>query len=123
MSFPTSPRNPTRRTPFTRRAALASFVVTLAAGAVLPGQAAANQALVQKNACIACHQPATRVVGPSWKQITEKYSDGKMTAEQLAASIKSGSSGKWGPMPMPPQAQVSDADLKTIAQWLLDGAK
>ncbi len=97
--------------------------MVLTAGALWPGHAIANQALVQKNACIACHQPATRVVGPSWKEITEKYSDGKITAEQLAANIKGGSSGKWGAMPMPPQLQVSEADLKTIAQWLLDGAK
>ncbi|QHF47969.1 cytochrome C [Pseudomonas sp. S35] len=95
----------------------------LATGTLWPGYAVANQALVQKNACIACHQSATRVVGPSWKEITEKYSDGKVTAEQLAASIKGGSSGRWGVMPMPPQAQVSDADLTVIAQWLLDGAK
>ncbi len=121
MSIPTSPYNPLRRTPFIRQAAIATFVMSLAA--LSSGQAVASQALVQKNACIACHQPAAKVVGPSWKQITEKYGDGKITAEQLAASIKGGSSGKWGPMPMPPQAQVSDADLKTIAQWLLDGAK
>jgi cytochrome c len=41
----------------------------------------------------------------------------------LSASIKAGGSGKWGPMPMPPQAQVSDADAQSIAQWLLDGAQ
>ncbi|MBB4596470.1 c-type cytochrome [Xanthomonas arboricola] len=123
MSISTTTHNHLRQSPTIRRTTIASVVMTLAAAALWPGQAAANQALVQKNACIACHQPAARVVGPSWKQITEKYSDGKITAEQLAASIKGGSSGKWGPMPMPPQAQVSDADLKIIAQWLLDGAK
>ncbi len=123
MKNPTIPCNPTWLRRFTCRAAIASFAITVASGVLWPGHATANQALVQKNACIACHQPATRVVGPSWKEVTEKYSDGRITAEQLAASIKGGSSGKWGAMPMPPQAQVSEADLKTIAQWLLDGAK
>lgn len=106
------------------RVAVATVAASLAVGTPLwPGRADASLALVQRNSCTACHQPAARVVGPSWKQITEKYSDGKLTAEQLAESIKRGSTGKWGAMPMPPQAQVSDADLKTIAQWLIDGAK
>ncbi|WP_394792186.1 c-type cytochrome [Rhodoferax sp.] len=88
-----------------------------------PGFAAANQALAQKNACVACHQPAARTVGPSWKEISGRYGAGQGTATQLAASIKSGSSGKWGAMPMPAQAQVSEADAQTLAQWLIDGTK
>ncbi|CAN7742583.1 c-type cytochrome [Variovorax sp. LjRoot178] len=107
----------------TPRMAIAAVAATLAVGTLWSGPADASLALVQRNSCTACHQPATRVVGPSWKEITEKYSDGKMTAARLAESIKRGSTGKWGAMPMPPQAQMSDADLKTIAQWLLDGAK
>jgi len=90
---------------------------------VWPAQAVASQALAQKYNCIACHQPAVKVVGPSWKDISAKYGEGKRTVAQLAASIKAGSTGKWGPMPMPPQAQVPDADLQVIAQWLIDGAK
>lgn len=103
----------------------APLVLALAvgAGALWPRPADASLALAQKYACVACHQPATKVVGPSWKDIGAKYGDGKGTAAQLAASIKAGSSGKWGPMPMPPQAQVPDADLQALAQWLLDGAK
>ena len=107
----------------TPRVAVATIAATLAVGTLWSGRADASLALVQRNSCTACHQPATRVVGPSWKQITEKYGDGKITAEQLAESIKRGSTGKWGATPMPSQAQVSDADLKTIAQWLLDGAR
>ena len=103
----------------------APLVLALAVGpgALWPLQADASLALAQKYACVACHQPATKVVGPSGKDIGAKYGDGKGTAAQLAASIKAGSSGKWGPMPMPPQAQVPDADLQALAQWLLDGAK
>jgi cytochrome c len=108
-----------------QRSFAASLVVALAMGASIawPTRAAASQALAQKYACLACHQPATKVVGPSWKDIGGRYGEGKSTAAQLAASIKAGSSGKWGPMPMPAQAQVPDADLQSLAQWLLDGAR
>ena len=107
------------------RALVASLamVLGLGASALWPLHAGASLALAQKYSCVACHQPATKVVGPSWKDIGAKYGDDKGTAAQLAASIKAGSSGKWGPMPMPPQAQVPDADLQALAQWLLDGAK
>ncbi|OAJ50556.1 c-type cytochrome [Pseudomonas marginalis] len=91
--------------------------------ALWPTQVVASQALVQRYACVGCHQANAQVVGPSWKGIAQKYAGSDTTTEQLAASIKAGGTGKWGPMPMPPQAQVSDADAKSIAQWLLDGAQ
>ncbi|WP_218575956.1 c-type cytochrome [Pseudomonas tumuqii] len=52
--------------------------------------------LLQSNACKACHQPATRIVGPSWQEIAQRYGDGSKNAEQLSASMKNGSSGQWG---------------------------
>ncbi|OUL73466.1 cytochrome C [Paraburkholderia hospita] len=90
---------------------------------VWPTHAGASQALAQKFACVGCHQPTAKVVGPSWKDIGARYGDGKATAAQLAASIKAGGSGKWGTIPMPPQTQIPDADLLSLARWVLDGAK
>ncbi|WP_440533975.1 c-type cytochrome [Variovorax sp. YR566] len=104
----------------------ASLVVALGIGVSVvawPARAVASQALAQKYACVACHQATAKVVGPSWKDIGARYGEGKGTAAQLAASIKAGSSGKWGPMPMPSQTQIPDADVQSLAQWLLDGAK
>lgn len=77
------------------------------------------QPIMQRYACTACHQPAVRAVGPSWQEIATRYRDGSKSAEQLAQSVKKGSSGQWGPVPMPPQAQANDADLVAITQWIL----
>ena len=74
---------------------------------------------LHNNACTACHQPAVRAVGPSWQEIAQRYGDGSKNAEQLGSSIKSGSSGSWGAIPMPAQAQLSDADATSIAEWIL----
>ena len=41
----------------------------------------------------------------------------------LVHNIKAGGAGKWGPVPMPPQASLSDTDAKALATWILDGAK
>ena len=82
----------------------------------------ANLDLAKKNACTACHAVDKKMVGPSYQDVAKKYA-GKMDAAALAKSIKAGGSGKWGPVPMPAQAALSDADAKTLAAWILSGAK
>ena len=52
-----------------------------------------------------------------------KYAGEANAAAALAQSIRSGGSGKWGEIPMPPQNQVTEADAKKLARWILDGAK
>lgn len=80
---------------------------------------AATLQILQRNACTACHQPAVKTVGPSWKDVANRYRDGSKTAAQLGESVKKGSTGQWGPVPMPPQAQLNDADLAAVTQWIL----
>lgn len=79
----------------------------------------ASEALAGKYACVACHQAAQRVVGPSWNEVAEKHGKAGTTPAQLAASIKKGGSGKWGAMPMPPQTTLSDGDAIALATWIL----
>lgn len=83
----------------------------------------ANLALAQKNACMACHAADKKMVGPSYQDVAKKYAGQKDAAANLAKSIKAGGSGKWGPVPMPAQPNLSEADAKTLAAWILAGAK
>jgi cytochrome c len=62
-------------------------------------------------------------VGPSYQDVAKKYSGQKDAESLLAASIKKGGVGKWGPVPMPAQAALSDADAKALAAWVLAGGK
>ncbi len=71
------------------------------------------KALAQQKGCFACHDVNTKKVGPAYKDIAAK---GKKV-EELVNSIKKGSSGKWGPIPMPPQS-VSDDEAKKLAEWI-----
>jgi len=79
--------------------------------------AKAAMALAQKNSCTACHAVDKKIIGPSFADIAKKYA-GK--ADYLAGKIKAGSSGVWGPIPMPAQA-LSEADAKVLAAWLATG--
>ncbi len=99
----------------------ATAAVLVLASASLP--ALANLALAQKNACTACHAVDKKVVGPSYADVAKKYAGQKDAAATLAASIRQGGSGKWGPAPMPAQPALSEADANTLATWVLGGAK
>ena len=87
-----------------------------------PAKSSAGLALMQKNACIACHGVTTKVLGPSFAQVGTKYRADPSAAGKLLDKIKNGSSGAWGPIPMPPQGHVKDEDAKALVGWILDSA-
>ena len=98
-------------------AAAGSMLVATQAGAV---DAAAAQALAQKSGCLACHSVEKKVLGPAYKVVAAKYKGDKTAEARLVAKVKAGGSGVWGPMPMPPMgAQVKEADIKTVVEWVL----
>lgn len=102
-------------------AAPAAAVTAQADAAAKPAAGGGNQAaiaLLGKNSCTACHGMSNKIVGPSFADIAKKY-PGK--AEYLTQKIRSGGSGVWGAVPMPPQT-LSEGDAKIIANWLASGA-
>jgi len=85
-----------------------------------PVDGAAATALAQRSACMACHAVDRRMVGPSYRDIATKYRG--MDVAKLAASIRAGGSGKWGPVPMPAQPNLSEDNARILAAWVLAGA-
>ena len=80
------------------------------------------QDILSKNACLACHAIDKKVVGPAYTDVAAKHKDQADAADILTNHIKNGSSGVYGPIPMPPNAGISDADIKTVVDWLVAGA-
>jgi cytochrome c len=91
----------------------------LSALAALASPAMADQALATAKNCMACHAVDKKLVGPSYKDVAIKYAGQKDAVDKLAAKILKGGSGVWGPVPMPANAQVSDAEAKKLAAWVL----
>ncbi len=93
----------------------------LAAGILAAGTAQAQdaKALLQKHGCLACHAIDKKVVGPAYDDVAAKYKGDAGAAAKLEAKVKAGGSGVWGPIPMPPNPGVSDADLKTMITYIL----
>ena len=97
-------------------AALSWLALPSAAGAAA-SDAAATQLLTKYN-CQACHAVDKKLVGPGYKEVAAKYAGDAGAAAKLEQKIKSGGTGVWGAVPMPPNA-VPDADLKTLVAWIL----
>ena len=95
--------------------------VFAAAGLVASGavHAAPADDLLTKSGCTACHANDKKIVGPAYNDVAAKYKGDAGAAAKLADKVKKGCSGVWGPVPMPPNAAVSDADIKTLVAHIL----
>ena len=69
---------------------------------------------------MACHAVDKKLVGPSYKAVADKYRGQTDAADKLAKKIRAGGAGVWGAIPMPPHPQVSEADAKTMATYILN---
>ncbi len=91
-------------------------VLTLAL--MISGSALASADLAKAKNCMACHSVDNKVVGPAYKEVAKKYAGDKTAEAKLAQKIIKGGTGTWGAIPMPPN-QVSEAEAKTLAKWVL----
>ena len=91
----------------------------LVAAASLTAPAFADEALAKAKNCLACHSVATKLVGPSYKDVAKKYAGQKDAAAKLEAKVIKGGSGVWGAVPMPANPQVNEADAKKLVAWIL----
>lgn len=91
----------------------------LTAAITVSAPAFADQALATAKNCMACHAVDKKLVGPSYKDVAAKYANDKGAADKLAAKILKGGSGVWGAVPMPANTQVSEAEAKKLAIWVL----
>lgn len=94
--------------------------ILLAAGlAVAAVPAFASEELAKKSACTACHAIDKKLVGPAYKEVSKKYAGDKAAQAKLEEKVKKGGVGVWGQVPMPPNANVKDEDVKTLVKWIL----
>ncbi|GAB1387690.1 cytochrome C-551 [Melaminivora sp.] len=98
-------------------------LITMTLALVAAAPAMADEALAKSKNCMACHSVDKKLVGPAYKDVAAKYAGQAGAVDKLAANIVKGSTGIWGPVPMPPNAQVSADDAKKLATWVLSMKK
>jgi cytochrome c551/c552 len=82
-------------------------------------RAAESEALAKAKNCLTCHGIKQKIVGPAFSDVAAKYKGDETAADRLINAVKNGSSGNWGAIPMPPNLGVSDAETKTLVEWVL----
>lgn len=97
------------------------YVPLAAAALLVAGPALASEQLATKAGCATCHAADKKLIGPSWHDVAAKYKGRADAPAVLAAYVRVGGKGAWGPLPMAPvdAAKINDADLKTLLAWVL----
>lgn len=95
-----------------------------ATGLLFAGSALAadETALATKSGCMACHQVAAKVVGPSYKDVAKKYAGNAKAVDELTKKVIAGGTGVWGQIPMPAKggnAALKDEDIKKVVAWIM----
>ena len=75
--------------------------------------------LLQASGCLSCHSVEEKIVGPAFKSVAAKYANDPDAIGTLSQSIKNGSRGKWGRMAMPPHSTLTNAELASLAGWVM----
>jgi cytochrome c len=91
----------------------------IAFSAIAASNAVAQDELLTKHNCTACHSNEKKIVGPAYADVATKYKDKKDAETYLAKKVKEGSTGVWGAIPMPANAGVPDEDLKKLVKTIL----
>ena len=68
---------------------------------------------------MSCHATDKKLVGPAYKDVAKKYAGDAKALDLLVTHIQKGSSGVWGPIPMPANTNVNDAEAKQLVDWIL----
>lgn len=73
--------------------------------------------LITSSDCLSCHKDNEKMIGPSYSEIAEKYSDKDL--EMLASKIIDGGNGVWGDVPMQPHPQISKEEAKKMVEYIM----
>ncbi len=108
-------------------------IVTLAIATwvmAAPASATGMPELARQNQCVACHAIDTKVFGPAWSDVAQRYKGVTRYTykgveypllEGLVQKVAKGGAGNWGAMPMPGNSPaVNEMDIRTLVQFILN---
>lgn len=75
--------------------------------------------LMQATTCLSCHAAQSKLVGPSFADITDKYGKDPLAVDKLFAKVRGGSVGTWGEQAMPAHILNTDDEVKEMLKAVL----
>ena len=101
--------------------AVAGMLAVSSVGAHAAIDDAKAQALLKQGGCTACHNIDKKSMGPSFKDVAQKRKGEANGVAAMEKSVRAGSKGAYGAMPMPavPAAKLADTELHDLLEWVL----
>jgi cytochrome c len=78
-----------------------------------------GEVLLYESDCKNCHMMSQKSVGPSYKEISQRYQNDKQAIDKLAAKIIAGGGGVWGDKVMSAHPDMPQENAKEIVKYIL----
>lgn len=76
--------------------------------------------LVAANDCFGCHNVSTKIIGPAYQDVANRYKDSSASiVDSLAQRIIRGTSGRWDSTKMTPHPNLAPADARLMVKYIL----
>jgi cytochrome c len=79
-------------------------------------------AVIRVSNCFNCHNFNSKSIGPSFYEISKRYSVSPVHTDSLIKHIREGSSGIWGKEKMPTHPELTTEETKNAVQWIMKHA-
>jgi len=76
-------------------------------------------ALVAGSDCLTCHKVDEKVIGPSYRDVANKYENTEANVKMLAEKIIKGGKGVWGEVAMTAHPAITQADAEQMVKYIL----
>lgn len=80
---------------------------------------ATGEILMKKSDCFTCHSMDMKIVGPSFKDIADKYEANEVNIQSLTDKVIHGGSGNWGNVAMQAHNQISSEEAQYMVNYIL----
>lgn len=77
---------------------------------------------IKTSNCFNCHAFNTKVIGPSFSDISKRYLSSPENIALLSKRILEGSKDVWGNVPMPTHPELSKETAQKMVEWILKNA-
>lgn len=80
----------------------------------------AGLAIIAKNDCLTCHKVDEKLIGPTYREVANKYAGMPDTiVPYLAHKVMKGGTGTWGQVPMAAHPNLTEADAIALVKYVL----
>jgi cytochrome c len=81
---------------------------------------ATGKKFIDASDCMACHSKEKKSIGPSYRDVANKYKGDSKAIETLTKKVISGGSGVWGETAMAGHPQLSTGDASEMVKYILN---